>query len=170
MNADYVLTKRNEHSSVVFPLNTHRNDEMRIIKKISTKTVYGTVNAKMLPEDGSTSELYQVIGIASAVQTGESNYGAWQCLSGRFRAVNLETGEGVESRNAFLPTIAHDLVAPQVVDGAQVEFALIIGARRSESSLSGYEYTAEPIFDLSGADPMDQLAKRVEAARGDQWL
>ena len=137
---------------------------MKIIKKISTKTVYGTVNAKMLPEDGSTRELYQVIGIASAVQTGESNYGAWECLSGRFRAVNLETGDVVESRNAFLPTPAHDLVAPQISDGGQVEFALIIGAHRSDSSPAGYEYVAEPIF-VSEADPMKQLARRVEAAR-----
>ena len=137
---------------------------MKIIKKISTKTVVGNINAKMLPEDGSIRELYQVIGIASAVQGGESNYGAWQCLSGRFRAANLETGDGVGSMKAFLPTIAHDLVAPQIVEGAQVEFALIIGARRSDSSPAGYEYTAEPVF-VSEADPMKQLAKRVEAAR-----
>ena len=139
---------------------------MKMIKKISTKTVVGNINAKMLPEDGSTSELYQVIGIASAVQVGESNYGAWECLSGRFRAVNMETGDGVESRSAFLPTIAHNLVAPQIVDGAQVEFALIVGARRSDSSPAGYEYVAEPIF-VSDADPMNQLARRVEAARED---
>ena len=138
---------------------------MKIIKKISTKTVYGVVNAKTLPEDGSTRELYHVIGIASAVQVGESNYGAWQCLSGRFRAVNLETCDGVESRNAFLPAPAHDLVAPQIVDGAQVEFAIIVGARRSDSSPAGYEYTAETIF-VSESDPMKQLARRVEAARG----
>ena len=138
---------------------------MKIIKKISTKTVYGTVNAKTLPEDGSTREIYQVIGIASAVQAGESNYGAWQCLSGRFRAANLETGDGVGSMKAFLPTAAHNLVAPQIVDGAQVEFAIIVGARRSDSSPSGYEYSAEPIF-VSEADPMKQLARRVEAARG----
>ena len=70
----------------------------------------------------------------------------------------------VESRNAFLPTPAHDLVAPQIVGGAQVEFALIIGARRSDSSPAGYAYTAEPIF-VSEADPMNKLARRVEAAR-----
>ena len=137
---------------------------MKIIKKISTKTVYGAVSAKMLPEDGSIRELYQVIGIASAVQVGESNYGAWQCLSGRFRAANLETGDGVGSMKAFLPAIAHDLVAPQIADGGQVEFALIIGAHRSDSSPAGYEYTAETIF-VSEADPMNQLALRVEAAR-----
>ena len=164
MNADFVLTDRNEHTSVRFPLNIYRNAAMRMIKKISTKTVVGNINAKMLPEDDSTMELYQVIGIASAVQGGESNYGAWQCLSGRFRAVNLETGDGVESGRAFLPTIAHNLVAPKIVDGAHVEFALIIGARRSEYSPAGYEYVAEPIF-VSEADPMNQLAKRVEAAR-----
>ena len=143
---------------------------MQMIKKISTKTVFGSVNAKMLPEDGSTRELYQVMGIASAIQAGESNYGAWECLSGRFRAVNLETGEEVEAGKAFLPGLAHDLVASQIVDGAQVEFALIIGSRRSDASPVGYEYTAQPVLELSEADPMNQLAKRVEAARSSQGI
>ena len=60
----------------------------------------------------------------------------------------------------FCRSPAHDLVAPQIVDGGQVEFALIIGARRSDSSPAGYEYVAEPIF-VSEADPMNQLAKSV---------
>ena len=141
---------------------------MQVIKKLSTKTVFGNISAKILPEDGSTKELYNVVGIAGSVEVGESNYGAWQCLSGRFRALNLETGEEVEAGKAFLPSLAHDLVASQIVDGAQVEFALAIGARRSESSPVGYEYTAEPLLELSESDPMNQLAKRVEAARSDK--
>ena len=143
---------------------------MQVIKKISTKTVFGSVNARMLPEDGAIKELYNVMGIASAVQVGESNYGAWECLRGRFRAVNLETGEEVEAGQAFLPALAHELVAPQVIEGTTVEFALTIGARISESSPVGYEYTAAPLLEPSEADPMNQLAKRVEAARGSQGL
>ena len=143
---------------------------MKMIKKISTKTVFGSVSAKTLPEDGATKDLYQVMGIASSVQAGESNYGAWECLVGRFRAVNLDTGEELESGKAFLPNLAHDLVSPQIVEGAQVEFALVIGARRSDSSPVGYEYTAQPVLELSEADPMNQLAKRVAAARGGQGL
>ena len=143
---------------------------MKVIKKISTKTVFGSVNARFLPEDGSTKELYNVMGIATSVQVGESNYGAWECLRGRFRAINLTTGEDVEAGQAFLPTLAHDLVAPQVIEGTTVEFAMTIGARLSENSPVGYEYTAEPLLEPSEADPISQLVKRVEAARGSQGL
>ena len=143
---------------------------MKVIKKISTKTVFGSVNARFLPEDGSTKELYNVMGIATSVQVGESNYGAWECLRGRFRAVNLATGEEVEAGQAFLPALAHELVAPQVLEAQAVEFALLIGARLSESSPVGYEYTAEPLLEPSEADPISQLVKRVEAARSAQGL
>ena len=58
------------------------------------------------------------MGIATSVQVGESNYGAWECLRGRFRAVNLTTGEEVEAGQAFLASsLAHELVAPQVLEG-----------------------------------------------------
>ena len=138
---------------------------MKVIKKISTKTVFGSVNARFLPEDGSTKELYNVMGIATSVQVGESNYGAWECLRGRFRAVNLATGEEVEAGQAFLPSLAHELVAPQVLEAQAVEFALLIGARLSANSPVGYEYTAEPLLMPSEADPISQLARRVEKAR-----
>ena len=55
MNADLVLTECNEYGSVCAPLNIERNAVMQLIKKISSKTLVGSVNAKMLPEDGSSN-------------------------------------------------------------------------------------------------------------------
>lgn len=135
----------------------------QLTKKISTAKIYGKVNVRKLPEDGSVLNLYTIIGMAIGTKSGTSDYGDWTSLVGQFEAVNLETGETMASANAFLPDVAQGLIEAQLTqpDTKQVQFAFIIGARVDDQSPIGYSYTAQPMLPPDAKDPLEDLRKTL---------
>ena len=135
----------------------------QLTKKISTAKIYGKVNVRKLPEDGSVVNLYSVIGVAIGTKTGTSDFGDWTALVGQFEAVNLETGAIMASANAFLPDVAQGLVIAQLAQEGtqQVQFAFVIGARADEGSPVGYSYTAQPMLAPDAKDPLADLRATV---------
>ena len=137
----------------------------QLTKKISTAKIYGKVNVRKLPEDGTVLNLYSIIGVAIGTKTGTSDYGDWTSLVGQFEATNLETGERMASANAFLPDVAQGLIEAQLTnpDTKQVQFAFVIGARVDEGSPVGYSYTAQPVLAPDAKDPLEDLRSSVLA-------
>jgi len=139
---------------------------MELISKISTKTVYGSVNAKT-PEDASVKKhkgaLYRVFGIANDVRHGESTYGTYTEFRGDFRAVNMHTGVEFGAGKCFLPTIASNLLEGQFSDDmSSVQFAFDIGVKASEQQ-AGFEYTVTPLVKPAEGDPLSGLANSLPA-------
>lgn len=127
-----------------------------IIKKITVKTVCGVIKAP-----SKDVNLMRVVGIATGVKSGESNYGPWQAMRGQFQATCLETGEIFRSGVCILPGVAQDLLIPQLygTDTKGVEFGMEIGIRPSEVPI-GYEYTCNPLFQMDN-DPLANVLMRL---------
>lgn len=136
-----------------------------LTKKISTAKIYGKINVRKLPEDGSVLNLYTVIGVAIGTKSGTSDFGDWTSLTGQFEATNMETGERLSSANCFLPDVAQGLVEAQLAQEGtqQVQFAFVIGAKADEGSPVGYSYTAQPVLAPDAKDPLAELRGSVTA-------
>lgn len=134
-----------------------------LIKKISAKTIIGTVS----PPEKATA-LYTVIGIANGIKTGMSAYGEWLALTGQFEAVNLETGEAYVAPQVFLPEPLQGLIAAKVRTPDEngktpsVQFAVEVGIKPARSTM-GYEYTVRELVDASDSDPLADLRKALPA-------
>lgn len=134
------------------------SSEIQLISKIAPRTVVGR-----FPKPTKQEKLFSVYGLASGLQSGESSYGTWECLTGNFEAVNLATGEAFQSPRCFLPHTAHGMIASQFKTGAEgvsVKFALEIGVKPAETSV-GYEYTVTPLVKPSEDDAMAKLRGEV---------
>lgn len=136
-----------------------------LIKKISAKTIVGNLSA---PE--KATPLYTVIGIANGIKTGNSTYGEWLALTGRFEAVNIETGEAYVAPQVFLPEPMQGLIAATVRtpddigNTPSVKFAVEVGFKPAKSVL-GYEYTVRELIDAEENDPLADLRKALPAPK-----
>jgi len=128
-----------------------------MIKKLSTPKIMG--KRPRLGEGETEKDLYQVVGIASGVKTGDSDYGPWSALTGTFAAQNLESGEQFRSGVAFLPDVALDPIIGQLNMGVTaVEFGFTIGIKEDDTPV-GYVYIATPIVEPDENDPLEELAQ-----------
>lgn len=128
-----------------------------IVNKISAKKVCG----KVAPPSTKTP-LMEVYGIATDVKTGESSFGPWVALIGRFRATRLSDGEVFQSGVCHLPRMAIELITPLLnADGADsLEFGFAVGVVPADNPF-GYEYYVESMLEPSESDPLEMLTKRI---------
>jgi hypothetical protein len=135
----------------------------KILSKISYKTVCGKVNRRELPADGSSKLVMRVLGQASAMKNGNTDFGEFTAFVGMFEATNVETGEVSRSGKIFLPSAAEVMLAGALQGSTgPVAFGFDIGVRESDNAI-GYEYTAESIFDVAETDPVEQMKKTMTA-------
>lgn len=148
---------------------------VQILKKLTAKTVMGNMKQVMREArtadgnplaDGDIFPLFHIIGQVISHQNGESDYGPWVKLKGRFRATNLVTGEVSSSAVAMLPDeITDNIVAALELDDVHgLEMAFEVSARVDDSSAVGYNYVSRPLIDASDTDPLEALAARVQGA------
>lgn len=137
---------------------------IKMNKKVSVKTVFGTVNAAVIAKhpktvDGSLAVM-RVIGMASGVKSGTTNFGDYTALTGVFKATNLDTGAIMGGSTCFLPDVALDMVAGLLAMGKAVEFGFDIHADLNENSPVGFSYSAIPL--ASGEhDPLAALEAKL---------
>lgn len=132
-----------------------------IVSKISMKILLG--KRPRAPEGTEPVYLAQMVGVATNIKTGTSNFGDWTALLGSFQATVMETGVTVRSGQMFLPDVALNLILPALKDANNkgVEFAFNIGVKADEASKTGYIYVAEPIFEASENDPLEMITKKL---------
>ncbi len=144
--------KRNEKNA------TAKKPVVNFQKKLSTQKIVGKIVARDL-EEGVDKDLYEVVGIASGVKSGSTDYGDWNALTGNFAAQSLESGEQFRSGVCFLPDVALDPILGQLEAGANcIEFGWVIGVRVDDDVLCGYSYYARPLVEADENDPLEQLA------------
>lgn len=138
---------------------------MAQIKKLSVATVCGKLDVKAILNSAEPIKLMRVIGQAVDQKRGESSYGDWTALLGRFKATNLATGEISEAATLFLPEVA--LIPLQVALAAgPVMFAIEISVKSATNVKPGgsvYEYTWEPLLPPTDSDPIKQMEERLLA-------
>lgn len=144
------------------------NKMINLQKKISIPKVLGGKINRRAVEDAPNSQidLIQVVGVASGIKTGSTQFGDWVALTGNFAAINLETGEQFRSGVCFLPDVALDPVVGQLNSGASaVEFGYTIGAKANSEIAVGYEYYARPLVEPDENDPLEKLVSVMDSPK-----
>lgn len=142
--------------------------ETTAIRKISSKTVVGKIPN---PPEKGVRPLWQVIGQATGVKAGTTQFGEFQALVGVFEAVNVETGEVFEAPQCFLPEPQNGAIATKLLNGnaTAVEFALEIGIKApGAGSQQRYEYTCKTLREAGESDPLDGLRRKLPALLEDK--
>ena len=131
-----------------------------LVKKMSTKTVYGKVKMPDDMEDGERLFLYRVAGVAKQVRRGETAYGDWVGFKGDF-ACQTGTGEEYRSNQCFLPepfqgmlenAVEQDKDGDGKVENVAVRFSVDIYAKKRSDLSIGYEYEPEPVIKADESD------------------
>ena len=139
-----------------------------IIKKISAKTVFGTIGNDIKGKLVGDTEvvLFRVVGQARTVKTGTTDKGEWLAFRGDFVAVNMDTGKSFRASTLFLPAVAQDIVEVALIgaEGGSVNLAFDIAIVGNEASAVGYEYRVRALLPVTEADPLLMLCGEVENA------
>lgn len=108
-------------------------------------------------------QLCTVMGVVNGVKPGSTDKGDFAKLVGDFKAVNLETGEAFTSQACILPNFIGDGVAAAIMrpNAESVQFALTIGAKPDEKSVTGYVFTAQSLIPPSESSPLAMLEKTL---------
>lgn len=142
--------------------------KIAIVKKLSAKTLVGIVKsyAKDL-QPGQSIDLFKVVGVASGLKVGTSNYGEWTALMGQFVAealVGAKAGQRFRTGQMFLPDVALNMVAPVVGNlgkGDSVELAFTVGIQHDDDSSTGYIYDASFLIEPKENDPLEALLAKA---------
>src|SRR5271156_2541853 len=115
---------------------------METVKKISSKTVMGTVP---VPADGQQVMLYRVVGIAHKMRYVETNLGQSIGFKGDWRAVRFSDHAQFEANEAFFPKIITDMIEQAIASSEdehpQIKCAFDIGVKGDAKSATKYVYT-----------------------------
>ena len=148
---------------------------MKILKKITVKTVHGKKLDGFAPEKpiGESRIVLTVYGRADSNTPGENtlpsgDISQYNRFRGDFIAYPGEMGVGDKVRSGvmILPDVAGDLLANLMHDDdvQSVNLGFQIGIRKTDTPI-GYEYFAIPLIEEAAeADPLAQIAKQVTAA------
>jgi len=119
-----------------------------------------TSGKKSYRMDGEKA-LLKIVGRSTAAKPGQSDNGEYVKLLGSFHAVNLVTGETFESGQCILPNFVSEQLAAALVESQAVEFALEIGVKADDASVTGYVFTVRPLIK---PEPTDGMRKLLAAA------
>lgn len=140
---------------------------MEILRRVTLKNIGLTVKsvkgATQPLEDGENAPLARIVGITTMSETGQTDKGEFIRLHGDFQAINLIDGTKFSSGQCILPSfIAVQLVAA-LKTSPEVEFALEIGAKADEESVTGYQYTVKPLIEAETNSRLSQLLAKSKA-------
>lgn len=140
--------------------------QARKVEQIRKITVKGVMGGKvdleaLLKQTDKRQDLCTVYGIARKFKPDQSDMGAFIRFYGRFRAVNLESGEVTEAGQAILPGIVQDVLYGAMGGGegdvTEVQFAVKIGVKYNKDAVTKYVYTVESLQAPTENDPLTLL-------------
>lgn len=140
----------------------------QLVKKITSRDVMGNLK-EVIRESGKKNgeivPLFTIIGQVMGHSAGESQYGPWTKIKGRFRATNKISGDIFNSAVAMVPDeITDPVLAALTLDGAQsVDMAFDVSAKIDDATAVGYIYVCEPLMAPSEDDPLERLQKALPA-------
>lgn len=140
--------------------------EQRKVELARKLTVKGIVGEKvdmevLLKADGKRMDLCAIYGLARKHKPDQSDYGSFIRFYGRFRGVNLKTGEVSEAGQLIAPGMLQDqLFGAMGGEGGEVtevQFAVKIGVKYDKTAATQYVYTMESLQPIAENDPLALL-------------
>jgi hypothetical protein len=138
--------------------------EIEMERKLSAKIIVG----KRIEQVTESTDLFTVIGIATGIRQGQSTYGDWEALRGRFEVTRAEDGKVLTAPLMILPPPALAEMFPGEVSvhrvyGFPFEFALRVGVDPSTNG-AGFEYRVTMLVKPRPHDPMLDLRQAAGQA------
>lgn len=160
--------------------NSSENSEKENVAKIRPVTTKVEMLKKIAPRlvmeeeikaPKQATDLYTVIGVATGIKTGTTNYGPWVGLMGNFEVIRTKDGKKFLSGTAFLPEPFNGMIASAVLAGLRpdengevnppaIRFVIVVTIKPSNAAI-GYEYVAKPLVEVSQADQLADLRVAV---------
>lgn len=139
--------------------------QVKLQKKISIAKVFGKISGALIAKTGGdTIHVMRVLGSATGIKEGTSDYGDWKALFGQFRATNPETGEQTDAATCFMPDVALDMVAAALAQGATaVDFAFDVFAVLDDTAQCGYTYRVTPLLQAAEDSPINRIEAKMAA-------
>lgn len=137
-----------------------------LVSKITTKTVCEDLRALVKDKDNGTNiPLMRIVGNATSMKSGVSNYGEWTKLLGDFICISLLDSKATRSAQLIMPNVAQNLVTAAMMsaDTANAAFAFDVIVEVSEKSSVGYTFKAASLIAPSESDPLLMLASQISA-------
>lgn len=130
-----------------------------MVRKITVKGVMGgkVDLEKLIQAPNKRLDLCDVFGIARRFKPDQSDLGAFVRFYGRFRAVNLNTGESVDAPQLIAPNVVQDLLYGAMGDNDkvnEVSFAVRIGVKFDNDAAAKYTYTVTSLMKAQENDPL----------------
>jgi len=134
-----------------------------IVSKITIKNVYGKIDIeKLLKEKNKQIELMDVFGLVRKSVPGTSDYGDYVKFRGSFKAINLETGEAVQSGALILPRTAEEVLQGAMSDDVnEVQFGFRIVAKYDADAVTKYTFQIIPLMNPAENDPLVLLESKI---------
>ena len=145
---------------------------MQIVKKISTLVLENSLTkdkkAAIAAAEGKPVFVGRILGLATGITQGVTQYGKWTGLDGNFRGINPD-GEVFMAPSCFIPGGYESLVVGEMGEltkaGADsfsaeksVSFAFDVYAVKSKGE-KGYQYTLSPAGEF--IDPMASAMEKL---------
>lgn len=129
------------------------------LKNLGNLTVAGIKKAMLSVEiaDGEKLSLARIVGKTSVVKEGSTTLGPYHKFGGEFVGSNLLTGEIFSSSACILPMFVSQGMAHALLESEQVKFAIEVGVKRNDKSVTGYEYFVQPLIEPVISDSLKEL-------------
>ena len=138
--------------------------KVETVRKLTVRSIVGAkVDLEvLLKKDGKRMDLCAIYGLARKHKPDQSDYGSFIRFYGRFRGVNLETGEVTEAGQLIAPGMLQDQLygamgGDTLGDVTEVQFAVKIGVKYDKSAATQYVYTMESLQPIAENDPLALL-------------
>ena len=141
--------------------------EIAAVKKLTTKIIVG----KKIGKIEARQALYSIIGVATGLKSGESNYGAWTALVGRFEAERTADGTLFSAPLVLLPEECSGAIiqAVRLAGGIGIEFAFSVAVEPTLTS-PGYVYDIATVVSPRRNDMLASLRSTLQAYLSDARL
>jgi hypothetical protein len=136
--------------------------EPQLLRRLDRSRLAGSSDDMLelaMSDKAKTHFLFRIGGVAIGVITGESQYGEWHKLVGRFKAVT-RNGSIFIANAAFLPGDASQLIADKLTRAegdAQVTFLFDVYVRYDSQLATKYGFIVDRVRKPDEADPLDTL-------------
>jgi hypothetical protein len=132
--------------------------EIETERKLSAKIIVG----KRIGHITEPKDLFTVIGIATGIRIGQSNYGEWTGLKGEFEVVRCEDGKVLQAPIMILPDAA---MAELAKCTWPTQFAFLVRVVPSAND-AGFEYEVKQLVPPAPYDALDELRTLIVGATG----
>lgn len=133
--------------------------EIEMERKLSAKIIVG----KRIGQVTEPKDLFTVIGIATGIRSGQSNYGEWIGLKGQFEVVRCDDGKVLQAPIMILPDAAMAELTGNGLD-YPLQFGFLVRVVPSTND-AGFEYEVIKVVDPTNHDPLEDLRVQLRSNR-----